>query len=132
MRVMKGGTSLRSERGSKMPKTQTIEPEVTPEPAPESEVTTATITPAAFALMVGSDPKTIRRFLRSLTTNKAGKGGRWAIPLDAVDELKTRWEARGASQTMTFTPKADAATDELEQDAVELEEEIDLDDIDEL
>lgn len=112
-----------------------------------SETTTETvpeghISPKDFAELVGSDPKTVRRFLRSIASNRPGKGGRWAIPVDAVDELKARWAARSTGTTLELKV-ADAEDDD---DAVELEDtdsydsrhldgadEVDeLDDIDEL
>lgn len=97
----------------------------------ETEVR-GTISPKDFADLVGSDPKTVRRFLRSLTTDRANKGGRWEIANDDVEALVTRWNER-AKGTSFKMRTVDIDTDELEQDAVDLENEVDeLDDIDEL
>lgn len=40
------------------------------------------ITPTEFAEQVGSDPKTVRKFLRSMTPRDAqpGRGHRWELP----------------------------------------------------
>lgn len=95
-----------------------------------------TITPKDFAELVGSDPKTVRRFLRSLTTARAEKGGRWEISTDDVPALTARWNER--AKGTTFAMKAANAEvladdDEVElTDELETEDEEDLDDIDEL
>lgn len=95
----------------------------------ETEVQ-GTITPKDFAEMVGSDPKTVRRFLRSVTDQRANKGGRWEIPTEAVEELKARWANRAKGTQLTIKA-TDGTVDEL--DAEELEDEVDeLEDIDEL
>lgn len=91
---------------------------------------TATVTPAQLAVEFGTDPKTMRRFLRNVTQAKAGKGGRWAIDAALVPELKERWEARNAaSATVTELPEGDDEdiVDELESDEDEV---VELDDID--
>lgn len=83
---------------------------------------TATVTPAELALAFGTDPKTMRRFLRNVTQAKAGKGGRWAIDASLVPELRERWDNRNA---------ASATVTELPADEVESDEDIEeLDDID--
>lgn len=96
----------------------------------------ASITPKDFAEMVGSDPKTVRRFLRSISSNRAGKGGRWTIDASDVDELKTRWAARGASQTVALKLDEDEVDDivaETDAEFEELTDDVDeLEDIDEL
>lgn len=94
-----------------------------------------TISPKDFAEMVGSDPKTVRRFLRANTTERANKGGRWEISTDDVEALTTRWNER--AKGTQFSMKAEAVvTDDEEVDELtdELEDtdEVDLDDIDEL
>lgn len=37
------------------------------------------MTPAELAEILGTDPKTCRKFLRSMVPDRAGKGGRWAL-----------------------------------------------------
>lgn len=101
---------------SKVKTAETAEVEVT-------EVAPATVTPAELALAFGTDPKTMRRFLRNVTQAKAGKGGRWAIDSALVPELKARWDSRNAaSATITDLPEAD----EVDSD----DEVVELDDID--
>lgn len=51
------------------------------------------ITPKDLAEMLGTDPKTVRKFLRSLTPERAGKGGRWAIDSELVPELETLFDS---------------------------------------
>lgn len=71
------------------------------------------ITPAEFAEAAGTDSKTARRFLRSIIPADArpGKGGRWAIDAELLDELVARFDARGDRRTATITalPAADDA-----------------------
>lgn len=90
--------------------------------APVAEVEVAeeakpsTVTPAELALAFGTDPKTMRRFLRNVTQAKAGKGGRWAIDASLVPELRERWDNRNAaSATVTELP-----ADEDDEDVAEL------------
>ena len=62
--------------------------------------TPATLTPKELASRLNTDPKTIRKFLRSLASERPGKGGRWAIPTDMVPTLETKfadWNARSAT-----------------------------------
>lgn len=53
----------------------------------------ATITPKEFAAKVGSDGRTVRKFLRSDAGfgDKVGKGQRWAIEAKQVKSLTTRF-----------------------------------------
>ena len=109
-----------------MSKSKNIEvAEVEVEEVPQASVT---VTPAELALAFGTDPKTMRRFLRNVTQAKAGKGGRWAIDSALVPELKERWESRNAaSATVAELPDDDVAELTDEVDSEEIEE---LDDID--
>jgi len=65
----------------------------------------ATITPAEFALKVGSDGRTVRKFLRSPAglDAKVGKGSRWAIESKSVASLSkkfSKWdEARKVTES---------------------------------
>lgn len=56
----------------------------------------STLTPKELALELGTDPKTCRKFLRSLTSDRAGKGGRWVIDANDLDALKERFAAFNA------------------------------------
>lgn len=53
----------------------------------------ATITPKEFAAKVGSDGRTVRKFLRSEQglNDRVGKGQRWAIEAKQVKSLTTRF-----------------------------------------
>lgn len=53
----------------------------------------ATITPKEFAAKVGSDGRTVRKFLRSEQglNAKVGKGQRWTIEAKQVKSLTTRF-----------------------------------------
>lgn len=53
----------------------------------------ATLTPKELAIRFSTDPKTIRKFLRSLTAERPGKGGRWAIRTEDADALQARFDA---------------------------------------
>jgi hypothetical protein len=79
----------------------------TPAPAPEPEAEVTLTTPKALASELGTDPKTFRRFLRSVTDDRAGKGGRWGFTADQVDELKARWAARAEKATQPTIDDAD-------------------------
>lgn len=93
------------------------------EVAEEVAPTTATVTPAELALAFGTDAKTMRRFLRTTTQQKAGKGGRWAIDAALVPELKGRWDARNAaSATIDSLPTDEVETDLDDEDVEELED----------
>lgn len=75
---------------------------------------TKTLTPAEFALEVGTDARTARKFLRSDQgmNAKVGKGQRWAIEARQVRSLKakfSKWdEARNAAKTPDEVEAPDA------------------------
>jgi hypothetical protein len=59
------------------------------------------MTPTELAAEIGTDPKTCRKFLRSLTPERAGKGGRWTIdPADAdqLVEMFADWKSGKATK----------------------------------
>lgn len=91
----------------------------------------ASFSPKDLALAVGSDPKTVRRWLRSLTTQRANKGGRWVLDAATFEELKDRWAARGTANGTVMTLADAEIFDEVTDDA-DVEEIDELDDIDEL
>lgn len=86
------------------------------------------ITPKDFADMVDSDAKTVRRFLRSVTTARAEKGGRWEIGNDDVPALLERWANR--AKATKFEMKTDAEVDASDEEVLDDVDE--LEDIDEL
>jgi hypothetical protein len=70
-----------------------------------------TMTPKEIAEKLGSTPKVVRRFLRSLPVDAPGKGGKWGIDADAFDTLATRFVAWGDRTSRTIT------VDDLDDDA---------------
>ena len=74
---------------------------------------TTTLTPKELANELGTDPKTVRKFLRSLSSERPGKGGRWAIPTDMVDDLKDRFETWTDTRSTVFSIDEVDDTDEV-------------------
>lgn len=60
------------------------------------------MTPKELALELDSDPKTIRKFLRSLTTERAGKGGRWIIDENDLDALRIAFDDFSSRRATIF------------------------------
>lgn len=88
--------------------------------------TTLTVTDLAAEL--GTDPRTARKFLRSITAldEQPGKGGRWGIPKAKVRTLR--------SQFTKFTADADAKAAEREaakaadaDEVIEVEDDAEVD-----
>lgn len=61
-----------------------------------------TITPRDLAIMCETDPKTMRRFMRSMTDARVGKGGRWDIASSDVDAIVKAFASRKSSGAVTF------------------------------
>lgn len=61
------------------------------------------MTPKELAIELDTDAKTVRKFLRSLTTERAGKGGRWVIDADDLDTLKDRFAAYNSRRSTVLT-----------------------------
>lgn len=61
------------------------------------------MTPKELAIELNSDPKTIRKFLRSLTTDRAGKGGRWVIDSNDLPSLRIRFAEFNSRRTTTLS-----------------------------
>lgn len=77
-----------------------------------------TITPAEFAEVVGSDGRTVRKFLRHELPDKApGKGARWSLPgtKREVASLQKKFDAWKAAQEEARAKKAEAETEEVEE-----------------
>lgn len=89
----------------------------------------STITPTEFASIVGSDGRTVRKFLRSETPKEAqpGKGSRWALPggkreVTAMTKRFNKWQAAQAAEAAERAQKraAEAAAQaEVEVDEVD-------------
>lgn len=60
------------------------------------------ITPKDLAIMCDTDAKTMRRFMRSLTDGRVGKGGRWAIEASDVDAIVSAFANRASARAQTF------------------------------
>lgn len=84
----------------------------------------ATITPAELATELGTDARTTRKFLRSITPKDAqpGKGSRWSIEKAQVRTMKKQFIEFAAAQEKARLARAEkASNDEAPTDA-ELEE----------
>jgi hypothetical protein len=82
-------------------------------------------TPATLATEFGTDSRTMRKFLRSITpkTEQPGKGGRWALPTAKreVASLRKQFAAWGEEQAKLA---ADRAAAKVETAAQAVDEEI--------
>lgn len=90
--------------------------------------TTAPLTPAALATELGTDPKTCRAFLRSITPRdeQPGKGGRWALKGTKTEIAKfrkqfTAWTAEQDAKRLARA-EAKAAASQALQDAADAPE----------
>lgn len=61
-----------------------------------------TISPKELAAELGTDPKTVRKFLRSLSSERPGKGGRWAISTADLEAIRSRFEGWSSNRATTF------------------------------
>lgn len=90
-----------------------------------------TMTPAEFAVEVGSDGRTVRKFLRSITPkeDQPGKGSRWSLPATKreVTKLQKQFAEWSEAQEKARTERAEKAAEveEIEEPAVD---EVELDD----
>lgn len=62
----------------------------------------AKMTPAELADALGTDPKTCRKFLRSITPDRAGKGGRWVLDSDQTEMFARRFESWKLGRSTVF------------------------------
>lgn len=76
--------------------------------APEAEVAEPTITATMLAERCNTTPKEFRRWLRTVTTNRAGRGGRWVFSTEVADALVAAFNARAAAKATVPELKADA------------------------
>ncbi len=86
----------------------------------------ATITPAAFAELVSSDGRTVRKFLRSITPKdeQPGKGSRWALPGTKRDitKLQKQFNTWTEAQETARQERAEKAAAEVEETEDEVNE----------
>jgi hypothetical protein len=99
-------------------------------PAPtKGSKMTKTLTPAELAEAIGTDARTVRKFLRSGEglDMKVGKGHRWAIEAKQVRSLKSRFAKWEAART---APAADEVGEDENADSVDENEvlEVEIDD----
>lgn len=92
----------------------------------------ATITPTALAEALGTDARTARKFLRSITPKDShpGKGARWAIEKRDVRSLRTRFvkfqaEQEKARQERAENRAATAPADDATAPVTEQDESLD-------
>ena len=62
----------------------------------------APITPTELAKLCNTDPKTMRRFMRSLTDERVGRGGRWEIDAADVDAIVAAFNGRSSARSARF------------------------------
>ena len=89
-----------------MSRNRNTETEVLETPAEEFLV--ALISAKELAAELDIDAKSFRRWLRTLTDNRAGKGGRWVFDPATAELVRTAWAARAAKGT---TPSLAASED---------------------
>lgn len=97
---------------------------------------TAEMTTAQFAAEIGTDPKTLRKYLRSVTPRdeQPGKGSRWSLPgtktaINAHRKSFAKWQKDQADAAAERAAKAakdaqDALdeTEDIDEDALEVDE----------
>lgn len=62
----------------------------------------ADITPTELAKLCNTDPKTMRRFMRSHTDVRVGRGGRWEIDAADAARLVAAFTSRSTARTARF------------------------------
>ena len=89
----------------------------------------ANITTAEFATELGTDPKTVRKFLRSITPKdeQPGKGSRWVLEgnKSSLNKMRKQFSSWSLEQAEAKAARAAAAA---EVAAAEVEDNTELDD----
>ena len=89
------------------------------------------ITPTQFAEIVGSDGRTVRKFLRSVTPREEhpGKGSRWSLPgtkreVGKLQKQFNEWNAKQLEERAARAAEkaAEAQVDEIDEDETELDD----------
>lgn len=82
------------------------------------------MTTRAFADAIGTDPKTLRKFLRASTPRDQhpGKGGRWSLPADKRSIARARkdfltWQAEEAKRAADRAKEAASAAQDAAANA---------------
>ena len=93
----------------------------------EEMIQMATITPTELAAKLDTDPRTTRKFLRSITPkeDQPGKGSRWAIEKRDVRSLQAKFKKFEAAEAAAKAERL--AAKEAAEAAQEAEEEVTLD-----
>jgi len=73
-----------------------------------TETESNTLSAKDLATELGTDPKSFRRWLRTLTSSRAGKGGRWVFDDEAADAIRHAWLTRSTKGTTPELAEADA------------------------
>lgn len=81
----------------------------------------AQITVQDLATELGTDPRTARKFLRSITAKdeQPGKGSRWAIEKGQVRSMKSKFAAFSKAAEDAKAARAAAAVEDAETPEVE-------------
>lgn len=91
-----------------------------------------TITPNELGTEFGTDGRTARKFLRSITPKdeQPGKGSRWAIPgtKTELNKLRKQYDAWNAKQAEEKAARAQAAAEKAAEAVEEDADEVELDD----
>lgn len=75
--------------------------------APDAETKEETYSAKDLAAEAGTDPKSFRRWLRSVTTDRANKGGRWVFTAEAKAALLEQYRNRNAAKATTAATPAE-------------------------
>lgn len=92
--------------------TTQVTDEVTPDEATETEAPKTSYTVKDLCAAVKAEPKAFRRWLRTQTDDRAGRGGRWSFDQERYDALIERYNNRAASKATEPTLKGDEPSDE--------------------
>lgn len=87
----------------------------------------ATINIQDFAAALEANPRTVRKFLRSVTPveNQPGKGGRWQIEKKDLRSLKKKFETYIEEHTRPVEAVPDKAIEDIETTETVTEDTID-------
>lgn len=76
----------------------------------ETEATTeqGSITVKDLCAELNAEPKAFRRWLRSQSDNRAGKGGRWSFSPEVAEQLKAKYADRAKAKATEPVLKSEA------------------------
>jgi hypothetical protein len=70
------------------------------------------LSPKDIAEEIGVDDKLVRKFLRSMAPERPGKGGRWILPADEMDEIVEAFHVWHKGRSVVFSFRAAEAAEE--------------------